>query len=189
MTFGIPYSRVLLYFYGGSNLSDGSGPTLLILYCIYIPFLAINGITEAFSQATMSIAELKYYKNLISIFAFIYLGLFYILIKLIGIYGIIIANCLNMSLRIITNFNYIYRYFDYIPWSKPFEFSRIYLLTLLSSGLICFYSETWFNNNLIHFGFGSILGIGLLILTYKQEKEMIHYIYCVFRLHREKKIS
>ncbi len=77
ITFGIPYSRFLLNIYGGSNLSDGPGPLLLRLYCIYILFLAINGITEAFSQATMSIQQLKTYKNLIAIFA-IYWNILYI---------------------------------------------------------------------------------------------------------------
>ncbi len=187
ITFGIPYSRFILNLYGGSNLTDGPGPTLLRLYCIYILFLAVNGITEAFSQATMSIKQLENYKNLISIFALIYLVIFYILIKLIGIYGIIISNCLNMLLRIITNSFYIYRYFNGIQWSKPFQFSLYYLFSLLFSLLICLYSEQWFTNSLIHFGFGSILGLGMLILTWNEEKEMIHYIYCILRLNREKK--
>jgi hypothetical protein len=55
----IPYSQFLLNIYNGSNLSDGLGPTLLHLYCIYLLFLALNGITEAFSQATMSIKQLE----------------------------------------------------------------------------------------------------------------------------------
>ncbi|CAF1521779.1 unnamed protein product, partial [Rotaria sordida] len=142
ITFGFPYSRTLLNIYGGTNLIEGSGPGLLRLYCIYILFLAINGITEAFSQATMSIKQLKNYKNLISIFAIIYLGIFYILIKQIGIYGIIIANCLNMSLRITTNLYYFNQYFDStIQWSRSFQFSYYYILTLVLSSFICYYTE------------------------------------------------
>jgi oligosaccharide translocation protein RFT1 len=189
ITFGIPYSRFLLNIYGGSNLSDGPGPTLLRLYCIYILFLAINGITEAFSQATMSIKQLETYKNLIAILAVIYLGIFYILIKLIGINGIIIANCLNMSARIITNSYHIYRYFHGVQWSKPFQFSFSYLLTLGFSLFICYYSEKWLTNPLIHFSLGVVLGLGMLLLTWREEKEMIHYIYCIIRLNREKKSS
>jgi oligosaccharide translocation protein RFT1 len=187
IAFGIPYSRFILNLYGGSNLIDGSGPTLLRLYCIYILFLAVNGITEAFSQATMSIKQLENYKNLISIFAFIYLGIFYILIKLIGINGIIIANCLNMSLRIITNLGYIHRYFHGIQWSKPFEFSWFYIFSLGFCSFLCFYSEQWFSHSFIHFSFGAILGLGMLLLTWKEEREMIHYIYCILRLNRETK--
>ncbi|CAF3356210.1 unnamed protein product [Rotaria sp. Silwood2] len=151
ITFGIPYSSTLLYIYGGSNLIEDSGPTLLRLYCIYILFLAINGITEAFSQATMSIKQLKNYKNTISIFALIYFGIFYILINKIGIYGIIIANCLNMLLRIITNIYYVNQYFDWtIQWSKPFQFSYYYVLILVFSLFICYYTEKCSSQSVQH---------------------------------------
>jgi oligosaccharide translocation protein RFT1 len=189
ITFGIPYSRFLLNLYGGSNLINGPGPTLLRLFCIYILFVAINGITEAFSQATMSIKQLDNYKNLISIFAIIYLGIFYILIQFIGIHGTIVANCLNMLARIIVNSYYIHRYFHGVQWSKPFQFSLYYLLTLIFTSFVCYYSETWFSNPFIHFSFGAILGLGMLMLTWREEKEMFHYIYCIIRLNRQKKIS
>ncbi|CAF1105439.1 unnamed protein product [Adineta steineri] len=189
ITFGIPYSRFLLNLYGGSNLIEGPGPLLLRLYCIYILFLAINGITEAFAQATMSIKQLEDYKYLIMKFAATYLVLFYILIKSIGIHGIIIANCLNMLARIITNSLHIYRYFHGTQWSKPYQFSSSYLTLLSLTSFICYYSESWFSNSFIHFGFGSILGLGILFFTWKEEKEMIHYIYCILRLNRKKKHS
>ncbi|CAF1105457.1 unnamed protein product [Adineta steineri] len=63
ITFGIPYSRFLLNLYGGSNLIEGPGPLLLRLYCIYILFLAINGITEAFAQATINLSCFILYSN------------------------------------------------------------------------------------------------------------------------------
>jgi len=184
--FGIPYSQFILNLYGGSNLIDGPGPMLLRLYCIYILFLAINGITEAFSQATMSVKQLENYRNLISIFALIYLVIFYISIKLIGIYGIIISNCLNMSSRIVTNTFYIHQYFHGIEWSKPFQFSFYYLFSLGFSSFICYYSSNWFPNSFVHFCFGSVLGLGMLLVTWKEEKEMIHYIYCILRLNQRR---
>ncbi|CAF5146309.1 unnamed protein product, partial [Rotaria sp. Silwood1] len=119
----------------------------------------------------------------------IYLGIFYILIKQIGTYGIIISNCLNMLLRIITNTYYIHKYFDGILWSKPFQYSYYYIITLILTLSICYYSEQWFNNSLIYICFGIFLGFLILILTWKEEKEMIHYIYCIIRLNRQKKIS
>ncbi|CAF1126454.1 unnamed protein product [Adineta ricciae] len=185
--FGMPYSRFLLNLYGGTALTEGPGPLLLRLYCIYILFLAVNGITEAFSQATMSIEELETYKNRIAMFAIVYLGVFYILIQLLGVHGIIIANCLNMSARIITNSFHIYRYFRGNQWSEPFQFSLHYLFILCFTSFICFYSERWFSNSLLHFGFGSVLGLGILFLTWREEREMIHYINCIRRLNREQK--
>lgn len=147
----------------------------------------MNGITEAFSQATMSIPQLENYKRLISIFAGIYLLIFYILIKLIGINGVIIANCLNMSLRIATNSVYINRYFHGIDCWKPVTFSSSYLFTLLFSSLICVYSERWFSYSIFHFAFGSVIGLGMLLFTWREEREMIHYIRCILRLQRIKK--
>lgn len=187
ITFGVPYSRFFLNLYGGATLTNGPGPLLLQLYCVYILFLAVNGITEAFSQATMSIRELETYKNLIAIFAISYLAVFYILIQLFGIHGIIIANCLNMLARIITNSLHIYRYFHGVRWTTPFQFSARYLLTLLCTSLICSYSERWFAHGFLHFGFGSVLGLGVVLLTWREERDMFHYINCIRRLNRETK--
>ncbi|CAF3227628.1 unnamed protein product [Rotaria sp. Silwood2] len=100
ITFGISYSPTLLYIYGGSNLIEDSGPTLLRLYCIY---------------------------------------------------GIIIANCLNMLLRIITNIYYVNQYFDWtIQWSKPFQFSYYYVLILVFSLFICYYTEKCSSQSVQH---------------------------------------
>jgi hypothetical protein len=94
-----------------------------------------------------------------------------------------------MSARIITNSYHIYRYFHGVKWSKPFQFSFSYLFALSFSFCICSYSEMWLTNPLIHFSLGAVLGLGMLILTWNEEKEMIHYIYCIIRLNREKKTS
>ena len=188
MAFGIPYSRFFLNLYGGSNLVDDSpGPTLLRLYCVYLLFLAINGISEAFSQATMSIRQLEHYKNFISIFALFYLLIFFVLIRWIGIYGIIVANCVNMSARIAVNSYYIHGYFRAFQWSKAYSFAPSYLFLLSACSLICYFSESWLHNSLLHFGLGVVLGLVMLMVTWREEREMIHYIYCILRLNRGKK--
>lgn len=75
--FGYPYSRLALDLYGGSLLSSGAGqcvphpqcnepkqymyvhagPLLLQCYCVYVLFLAVNGITECFMFAAMAQQE------------------------------------------------------------------------------------------------------------------------------------
>lgn len=184
--FGIPYSELVLHIYGGSNLSSGPGPRLLQMYCVYILFLAVNGLTEAFSQATMSIEQLTRYKNLISIFSIVYFVFFYLSIEIFGIYGIILSNCLNMSLRIVTNSWYIYRYFHGRQFVDPFRFSFGYLVCLLSCYGLCVYSRQWLTNPVIYLSFGGCLALFMLGLTWREEKEMIHYIRCIRRLNREK---
>ncbi|PIO65101.1 hypothetical protein TELCIR_13244 [Teladorsagia circumcincta] len=57
--FGIPYSPLAVYLYGGHLLYDNGGAVLLSLYCIYLSILAVNGITECFAMATMSNSEVR----------------------------------------------------------------------------------------------------------------------------------
>lgn len=187
MGFGIPYAELALRIYGGTNLADGPGPSLLRFYCVYLFFLAMNGITEAFGQATMSIKQLERFKYFISIFTVIYFFLFYVLIRSIGIHGILIANCLNMTVRIVINGTYLYRYFPKYQWSRLISFSPMYLIGLLSCSTICWWAEQWLNNAFLHFSLGFVLGVSMLLFTWREEREMIHYIYCIWRLNRPKK--
>ena len=46
--FGYPFSSVLLFLYGGSQLATSIAVTLLRVYCVYVLFLGLNGISEAF---------------------------------------------------------------------------------------------------------------------------------------------
>ncbi|KAG8556725.1 hypothetical protein GDO81_018181 [Engystomops pustulosus] len=57
IAFGYAYSQLALDIYGGSLLSGGSGPVLLRFYCLYVLLLAINGVTECFTFASMSKEE------------------------------------------------------------------------------------------------------------------------------------
>ena len=71
LTFGYSYSFLLLDIYGGTNLTSEDGKTfvsftacittvfvtghwLLRTYCMYVLFLAVNGVTEGFTFAMMS---------------------------------------------------------------------------------------------------------------------------------------
>jgi len=55
IVYGVPYSNTVLFLYGGSNLSESSVATqLLQANCVYIFFLAVNGVTEAFTFAAMT---------------------------------------------------------------------------------------------------------------------------------------
>ncbi|KQK84963.1 hypothetical protein AAES_44079 [Amazona aestiva] len=51
--FGYAYSQLALDIYGGSMLSSGTGPDLLRCYSLYVLFLAVNGVTECFTFASM----------------------------------------------------------------------------------------------------------------------------------------
>ncbi|XP_032297503.1 protein RFT1 homolog isoform X3 [Coturnix japonica] len=51
--FGCAFSQLALDIYGGSMLSSGTGPDLLRCYSLYVLFLAVNGVTECFTFASM----------------------------------------------------------------------------------------------------------------------------------------
>ena len=57
VVFGFSYSDVLLSVYGGEALSSGSAPLLMRAFWVYVLFLAVNGVTEAFVFSAMSKAE------------------------------------------------------------------------------------------------------------------------------------
>ncbi|VDM76971.1 unnamed protein product [Strongylus vulgaris] len=45
--FGVPYSPLAVFLYGGHLLYDNGGAVLLSLYCVYLSVMAVNGITES----------------------------------------------------------------------------------------------------------------------------------------------
>ena len=98
--FGFSYSHLLLRLYGGSTLSDGSGPLLLRTHSLCIWFLAINGVTEAYVSAAMTSEQLDKYNRLMVALSIIFLGSAWLLSSLLGSVGFILANIINMSLRI-----------------------------------------------------------------------------------------
>nr|CAD7572183.1 unnamed protein product [Timema californicum] len=58
LVFGQSYSTLLLFLYGGRGLISGPGPTLMRAHCLSVLLLAVNGVTECYSFATMSTRQL-----------------------------------------------------------------------------------------------------------------------------------
>ncbi|XP_077384944.1 man(5)GlcNAc(2)-PP-dolichol translocation protein RFT1 [Festucalex cinctus] len=127
--FGYAYSELALDIYGGSLLSSGAGPSLLRCYSCYVLLLAVNGVTECFVFAAMSQEEVDKYNLVMLALSASFLFLSYMLTWWAGGIGFILANCLNMALRITHSVLYIHRYFLSSPW-KP-------LRGLLPSAPLC----------------------------------------------------
>jgi len=184
ITFVIPHCSTIINIYIGSKLSINSYFILYLrLYLISILLNSINIINESFVQLIMSIKQFNDYQNLLLLYSFIYLFVSYTFIKLFGIIGIIIINCLNIIGRIIINNSLINRYLMRIQWTKFYLFSSHYIFLLLIS-----FGIFYLNQYLIESNFGQIsFAIGLIVtiicLTFIEEKEMIHYIYCVYKLN------
>ncbi|XP_077308400.1 man(5)GlcNAc(2)-PP-dolichol translocation protein RFT1 [Lithobates pipiens] len=118
VAFGYAYSQLALDIYGGSMLSGGSGPVLLRCFCLYVLLLAINGVTECFTFASMSKEEVDRYNYVMLGLSLSFLCFSYYMTLWLGSVGFIFANCFNMGLRITHSLLYIRRYFRESPY-KP----------------------------------------------------------------------
>ncbi|XP_076448117.1 man(5)GlcNAc(2)-PP-dolichol translocation protein RFT1-like [Babylonia areolata] len=112
IVFGYANSYLALLIYGGDRLSVGSGPTLLRWYCVYVLLLAVNGITEGFVFATMSKDQVDRYNRKMLGFSVLFLTTAWVLTLNVGSVGFILANCLNMAMRITHSLLFIRRYFE-----------------------------------------------------------------------------
>ena len=76
-----------------------SGPSLLQWYCLYVLIIAVNGMTECFMFAAMSKNDVDSYNYKMMVFSAVFLAASWYL-TVLGSVGFVIANCLNMLLRI-----------------------------------------------------------------------------------------
>lgn len=110
-TFGYNYSELALMIYGGKMLSEGLGTNLLQWHCVYVLFIAINGVTECFTFAAMNSKQIdKFNKKMIAISIF-FLTSSYILTNIFGSIGFIMSNCLNIGSRIFIRFSIVLIHF------------------------------------------------------------------------------
>ncbi|KAK2914995.1 man(5)GlcNAc(2)-PP-dolichol translocation protein RFT1 [Channa argus] len=182
--FGYAYSHLALDIYGGSLLSTGAGPTLLRCYSCYVLLLAVNGITECFVFAAMSQKEVEKYNLVMLALSVSFLFLSYILTRWAGGVGFILANCLNMSLRILNSLLYIHHYFKFSRW-KPLRGllpSPLLLLALAVSAGFTAVSETVFCCDsgwlmrLVHIGVGAVCLLGVLVVVLLTETHLIQFV-------------
>lgn len=110
-------------------------------YIAYIPFLAFNGVVEAFFSAAASSKETKSYSYFMSYLSVLILILMYLFIQYyqLGIFGLILANSINMVLRICYCASFICKYFSTqgIPVDYP-QITSFVGQSLLIGGS-CFY--------------------------------------------------
>ncbi|GAM86641.1 hypothetical protein ANO11243_046570 [Dothideomycetidae sp. 11243] len=113
VTLGPILAPLLLSFVAGSRWTDLGAGKVLGIYTYYIPLLAVNGITEAFVAAVANNKEL--YRQSVwmgAFFVFFAGSAWWFVAKLqLGAEGIVWANCVNMSARIVYCFWFISGYF------------------------------------------------------------------------------
>ncbi|KAK6473837.1 protein RFT1-like protein [Huso huso] len=182
--FGYAYSHLALDIYGGSLLSSGSGPSLLRYYSLYVLLLAVNGVTECFTFATMSKEQVDRYNFVMLALSASFLSLSYFLTQWQGSVGFILANCLNMTLRIAHSVRYIQGYFSHSS-SRPLAgllpspaLLLVFLgsagLTALSEVLLC--CDSGWISRLVHIAVGAVCLLAVLITALFTETKLVHFI-------------
>ncbi|KAI9367029.1 Rft protein-domain-containing protein [Aspergillus egyptiacus] len=103
-----------LYLLGGRRWTAPEVDGLLALYCYYVPFLAFNGILEAFVSSIASPAELRKQSAWMGFFSafFILAAYLFLTIANLGARGLVYANIVNMSIRILWSFSFVQRYLN-----------------------------------------------------------------------------
>lgn len=183
MAFGPSYSYSLIRLLYGKKWSDGEASTVLRYYCFYVIVLAMNGTSEAFMHAVATESQLKRSNDSLLVFSLISVVLNVLLIKLSGSVGLIMANSLNMTLRILYSAMFIKEYFK---GSSSFSFRGCLpsgWIILLLSGVITLVSENVFLDQdnfwptfMIHFSVGLACFCVSSYVIYCREKPFIKKI-------------
>lgn len=98
---------------GGRQWASAQVGELLSLYCYYIPFLAFNGITEAFVASAANTREIRQQTAWMGAFSACYALAAYLFLNvwMMGAYGLVLANVVNMVVRTVWSYRFIQSYF------------------------------------------------------------------------------
>jgi oligosaccharide translocation protein RFT1 len=112
-TIGPIVAPILLRIVAGPQWADTQASSVLVTYCYYIPLLAMNGVTEAFVTAVASNSILHIQSGMMGAWfvAFGTSAWFFMRVMKLGARGLVLANCVNMVLRICFNTWFFARFF------------------------------------------------------------------------------
>ncbi|KAJ3220367.1 Oligosaccharide translocation protein rft1 [Dinochytrium kinnereticum] len=99
---GTNYTGLVVDILAGRTFSSGSAPTVLAIYCIYVPIMGVNGITEAYLQALADKKTLTRQSYWMGVCWAAFVAIAYVSINLLdlGAIGLVLANCVNLIMRI-----------------------------------------------------------------------------------------
>lgn len=102
----------LLHILGGRQWASPKIRDLLSVYCYYIPFLAFNGITEAFVSSAANSQQIRKQTAWMGVFSACYALAAYMFLEVgnLGAYGLVLANIVNMVVRTFWSYSFIKSY-------------------------------------------------------------------------------
>lgn len=182
LVFGQSYARTLLLLYGGEGFVGSGLPVLLMrCHCLAVILLAINGVTECYSFATMTNNQLDRYNYLMVFFSVSFLVLSYVLTNLFGPVGFILSNCINMLARIFHSTYFIKNKFKSTSY-KPLDglmIGKVFGGALLAAGLICKVSEIRISpySQIIHVVCGSVVLVLVMSAWAYENWQLLEFVY------------
>ncbi|KAF7555086.1 hypothetical protein G7Z17_g2460 [Cylindrodendrum hubeiense] len=103
----------LLALVAGKRWIDSGAGDVLKVYCFYIPFLAINGLTESFVASVATEAEVHKQSGWMGAFSVVFATSAFVFMSVfpLGAIGLVVANMINMLCRIVWSGVFINRFF------------------------------------------------------------------------------
>lgn len=194
IVFGPINSSFILQFLIGSKWSTTSVLHTIRIYCFYLPFLALNGIFEAFFQSVATGDQILRHSYFMMAFSGVFLVSCWLLIEFfkLSIDGLIISNIINMILRIsfcglfITNF---YKNLHNNKSSFIFHFQNLKLITFIATIILII---NWLFigvvKNFKQFATNVVFAVFMLSLILLQERLEIERFFKRTKLEEEKKV-
>lgn len=109
--FGFNYSQLALLLYGGREFASRKAVEVMQCQCFYVAIIALNGVTETFTFAVMSQAELIRFNYLMVALSVLFLVSSFLLVPIIGLPGFVLAVSIQMLGRIAFSLNLIRKSF------------------------------------------------------------------------------
>ena len=184
ITFGISYSQLLLFLYGGDKLSTPLSVSLLRTHCVYVLFCAVNGVTESYAFNAMTEEQVSWYNRLMMAMTCVFLMCVWVLARILGPVGFTLANICNLSMRIGYNFWVIgkrHRLAEVKPLRGVLPNLPV-LMFLALSGVVCCLSEFYVYENgslgatALHLGIGGVMfiaSVGVIFFTEDKLRQKI----------------
>ncbi|KAI8991366.1 Rft protein-domain-containing protein [Mycotypha africana] len=146
------------------SVGEGNAPGVLAAYCMYVPFMGINGITEGFVQAVATKSDLNRLSYFMIFFSACFMAAGYVFMHVLswGATGLVLANMVNLGIRITYSWHFIRQYFghrvqpmsirEWFPHASTlFAFAMAWYVTQWSQTHVGWYT---FHQKVAHIGVG-----------------------------------
>ncbi|CAO3622189.1 unnamed protein product [Cunninghamella blakesleeana] len=187
--FATNYTATLIDLLVGKRWSEGQdAPFVLSVYCMYVPIMGINGITEGFVQAVASksdLQKLSYYMIGFSL-CFMSAGCLFMYFLKLGAIGLILANMVNLGIRIYYSWHFISNYFkDHDQCHKlsirHWVPNKLTLLAFSVSWIITYLSQLWIGwktlkQKAIHICIGGLCFVIVCLIMYWKDRTFLNEI-------------